>query len=127
MLADIEAAVAQLNTMKTAPEIATFFVDAGIKGVKDQGTCCPVGRWLRRELSVPYVRVDIEDINVIDDQGNSYTVATPGPVGRFITMFDLYEEFPDLEDEDGPTDEELHTIALEDEVSEQDLREHLYV
>lgn len=121
MLSDLSAVVAKLGTHLTAAELADFLVDRGVRGVREEGTCCPVARYLRTELQVPYVRVDIEDINVVDDVGNEYCIPTPGVVGRFTTLFDLHEEFGDLEDLDGPTDEELATIAAEMAVEEQDI------
>lgn len=127
MLSDLEAAVAKLSEHITAQDLADFLIDVGVKGVRDEGTCCPVARWLRQELQVPYARVDIEDITIADEIGNEYTVSTPAVVGRFTTLFDLHDEFDNLADLDGPTDEELATIAAELAVEEQDLRATQFV
>lgn len=124
MLTDINKVISTLP--KTAAGIAALMAKRKITGVRGEETCCPISRYLRKRLKVPYVKVDIEEITIEDAQGNLYEVATPEAVGRFTTLFDDWE-YPDLEDLDGPTDEELATIAGELDCGVQDLTKTILV
>lgn len=100
------AALALQRLPATAGGVADFLADRGITGVRDVGCACPLARWLRAELAVPFVSVDIDSVTVIDDQGNAAGLpAVPG-VTAFVVAFDHDKAFPGLEDPDGTTDEE---------------------
>lgn len=100
------AALALQRLPATPGGVADFLLDRGVTGVRDVGCACPLARWLRAELVVPFVSVDIDSVTVIDDQGNVAGLpATPG-VTAFVAAFDHDKLFPELVDENGTTDEE---------------------
>jgi len=93
--------------------VATYLVDRGITGLRDECTACPLARWLRVHLHVPFTTVDICAITVVDDQGNMAQVDAPMCVVNFLTAFDLDNAYPDLVDENGLTDEERWGIEYD--------------
>lgn len=125
----VEAETLLNGLPSSASAVADLLVAAGVTGVQGQETCCPFARHLRRELDLAYVSVDIEEIVMIDMEGNRYEVTTPASVARFITAFDWADTpYSDLIDLDGPTEDELAEIVAEQiEESEVDLTEYLYV
>lgn len=105
------AALALQRLPASAGGVADFLADRGITGVRDVGCACPLARWLRAELVVPFVSVDLDSVTVIDDQGNTAGLpAVPG-VTAFVVAFDHDRQFSDLVDEDGTTDEEAWELV----------------
>lgn len=89
-------------------DLAAFLVSEGVSGVRGLSYCCPVARYLRKELTIPYIDVDASDVEIYDDQGNRYRINTPLEVSVFLTTFDLDNtSWPELVDPEGPTHEEF--------------------
>lgn len=106
-MSTLEALENLVNALpRSAPAIAQFLIDRGVRGVRDQEHCCPLSRWIRTELEVPYVESDCGVITAWDEKGNVYSVTTPFPAMRFIVEFDSEDKYPELEDDAGETDEE---------------------
>lgn len=96
----------------TAGGVADYLVDRAITGVRDDCTACPLARWLRTELHVPFAFVDVDEVWVTDDQGNRAWTEAPHVVTQFVANFDDYE-YADLVDHNGLTDEEAWQVAYD--------------
>lgn len=88
----------------TSGGIADFLIDRGVRGRREACNSCPMARWLRTALAVPFAQVN-GWITVADDQDNRVTVPTPRSVSKFALHFDL-GEYAELIDDGPPTDEE---------------------
>lgn len=86
--------------------MAMMLLDKGIRGVPSSRCACPIARWLREELDVPYAEVDHDQILIADHIGNEYRTVTPTVVHAFMERFDNFP-YADLIDVKGLTDEEL--------------------
>lgn len=95
----------------TAIEIAAFLESVGVRGVRDSLCACPIARWLRAELEVPYVTVDHSGIVIWDHIGNMYNMVVPTGVHAFVDCFDADMMFEQLVDAKGVTAEEEWGMA----------------
>lgn len=100
----------------SAEHVAAYLRDRGVSGVRDECTACPLARWLRQELHVPYAYVDTDAVRVIDDQYNAASITAPWTVVAFIASFDHAHEYPELVDVGGLTDEERWDLDYLDNV-----------
>ena len=98
---ELEEALNGLPT--TASGVADYLIDLGVRGVPEYQCACPVARWIRQLLDVPLATADADYITVYSDE--IVRVPTPDNLLFFFYDFDT-GTYPDLIDDNGPTDEE---------------------
>lgn len=103
--ADLHELMATLGSSSAA--VADALKDAGIKGKRMDGQCCPVAKWLRYETGATWVSVDIAEVTLRLPSGPKIRTTPPLPVNNFIGEFDDFA-FPELDErpprEDDDTD-----------------------
>lgn len=85
--------------------IARYLEAEGIKGVPENACSCPVARWVRRDMEIPYVAVTGSVVMVRDETDLAAMVIGRHHIRRFVSEFDG-GTFPGLVDSEGPTLEE---------------------
>lgn len=90
--------VFELNSFKSAEELASFFKTNNVKGYCQDEHSCPISNWMKRNLD-DYVEVITEDkicvYNAYDHDNDVETFETSQVVKDFIAEFDA-GDYPDL-------------------------------
>lgn len=93
---ELEALLASLGD--SADAVATSLEVAEIKGRREEASCCPVARWLRRETGLSCISVDLSQIHVWAGRDlDQITVRTPPAVNDFVGHFDDHG-YPELDE-----------------------------
>lgn len=82
---DVNEIADRLNDLETAPNVARFLLQRGIRGWTGDPFCCPVATYLQHTTTAADICVSSSLVTTDDD---SYMVEVPPRVSCFIQDFD---------------------------------------